>query len=173
MPNYTTPPTAVSGFGLSAADWNSKIRDSLEDVAKPKRCRVNRTANQSIGSASVSDLIWQNEEYDTDNIWTPGGTANLFTIPSGGAGVWRAIFCAQFAINATGARHLGIQHNGIIKAAFNNAGNASWYVGGCVELECLMAVGDTVKAYGYQTSGVALNVDITYPVTFSIVQVAR
>lgn len=173
MPNYTTPPTAVAGFGLSAADWNAKIRDSIEDLAKPKRVKVNRNAVQAVNSAAVSDIVWTTEEYDTDNIWTPGGSANVFTIPSGGAGLWRFTLNANWAINATGARHFSILKNGAVIATLNNAGNATWYVGGIVIVETIVAVGDLIKATGYQTSGVALNIDNVYPVTFSGIQIAR
>lgn len=172
MPNYTTPPTATAGYGLAAADWNTKIRDSLEDVAKPKRAKVNRTTVLSIPNNIVTAITYVNEEYDSDNLWVVG-TPDTLTIPPGGAGLWRFILNAQFAINATGARHLSITQNGTIKGSFNNAGNAAWYVGGCVVAEFICVVGDAIKTLAYQTSGGALNLDNAYPITFSGIQLAR
>lgn len=170
---YATPPTAVPGFGLPAADWNAKVRDSLENVAKPMRCKVNRNTSQSVGNAAISNIVWQNEEYDTDGIWTPGSTADSFIIPANGAGLWRFTLSAQWAINATGGRHFGLTKGAAGFATFNAPGSAAWYVGGSIMGEIVCAVGDVIKAYAYQTSGAALNIDVAYNVNFSAIQLAR
>ena len=170
---YVIPPTAVAGFGLSAADWNSKVRDSLENVAKPPRCRINRTTAQAVSHASITNVVWVNEEYDTDNFWTPGATADRFIIPAGMSGWYRVIFNAQFAINGAGARHLAILYNGVGIATMNNGGHASWYVGGCVTADHYMTAGSYVAAMAYQSSGVVLNIDPAYNINFSICQIAR
>jgi hypothetical protein len=169
---YTTPVTAVAGQNLSSANWNAGVRDSLEAVAKPFRAKVNRSAVQSIPSATSTDIIWQNEEYDDGNLWVVGAPT-VFTIPANGAGLYRVTLNALFAINATGARQLVIVKNAATLATFNGAGNASWYVGATVAADVLMAVGDTVKAVVYQASGVALNIDTIASVSFSIAQIAR
>lgn len=173
MGTYTTPPTAVTGFGLSAADWNAKIRDSMEAIAKPNRVKVNRNASQSVGHASISNIVWTTEEYDSNNIWTPGGTADSFIIPAGGAGVWTFILDAQFTANATGGRHFGLLKNGLGFATFNGFGSATWYTGGTLTSDTLVAAGDVIKAYAYQTSGIALNVDVAYNISFSGRQVSQ
>ena len=167
---YTTPDTAVPGAVLPSGNWNLKIRDSIEHVAKPPRCRVNRSASQAVGHAAISDVVWQNEEYDSANIWTPAAPSNL-VIPE--AGWYHVIFNAQFSPNGAGGRHLAILYNGGGIATFNAGPNATWYVGGSVSAHYYMAAGGIVKAMAYQSSGAALNLDIAYNINFQICMISR
>ncbi len=167
---YTTPLTAVPGQALPSASWNLGIRDSIEHVAKPPRCRVNRSASQLVGHASISDIVWQNEEYDSANIWTPGAPTH-FVIPE--AGWYHVVFNAQWAINAAGGRHFAILYQGGGIATLNNGGNAAWYVGGSLSAHYYMAAGGICKAMAYQSSGAALNVDIAYNINFQIAMISR
>lgn len=168
---YVTPPTAVTGYGLPAADWNAQVRDSMEALAFPPKCMVYRTTSQAVGNAAVSNILWEAEAYDTDNIWTPGGTADRLTVPRDG--LYLATLCAQWAINGTGARYIAIAKNGGGVAQLNSGGSAAWYVGGVVTAIQPMVAGDYFTAVVYQTSGVALNIDVTYPVNMTVVQIGR
>lgn len=171
MTTYAIPPTAVAGQGLSAADWNTKVRDSIEDVAKPKRCKVNRTTAFSIPNNVNTAITWVNEEWDSDSMWAPGAPT-LIQAPH--TGLYLATLSLQFAIAAAGARHFGITKNGLTYvASFNGVGSATWFIGGTVSGLVQLLAGDNVQASAYQNSGAALNIDATYPVSLSLIEVSR
>lgn len=172
MPDYTTPPTAVVGANLPAADWNTKIRDSIEDVAKPKRVRVTRAAALSIPNAAITGVPFTAESYDQGGLWVVGSPSRL-TIPNGGAGVWRATVSGHFAANATGVRLIGILKNGGYGAVLALVGSAAGEVGGTVTYEDVLAVGDYLEMFAFQTSGAALNLTTTYGIWATASQVAR
>lgn len=169
---YQTPPTAIAGQPLTAANWNATIRDSMEDLAKPLRCKVRRTTTQSVPNVTATEVIWTAEDYDIGNFWVPG-TPSKLTVPSGGGGTYLIIFHCNFSVNATGVRHFTIRHNGIDVATMNDIGNGTWIVGGTMSVEVIAVAGDTFSAVGYQNSGAALNLDVNYPMHMSCRQVAR
>lgn len=155
---YTTPPTAVPGQTLSAANWNTKVRDSLESVGNPPRVAVTRATVQSVGNASVSSVVWTAETYDTDNFWTAGGAANRLTIPAGLGGVYLVTFSPIFNINATGARYAAVMKNGLgAGSPANSGGFAGWYVQLCVTAVVVCVPGDYFEGAVYQSSGAALD----------------
>lgn len=160
---YNTPPTAVAGFGLTDADFNAGVRDSIIAVAQPPRAKVNRSAVQSIPNNAITPITWVNEDYDT-GLWTPG-SPTAFVIPASlNACYFEVGFTGQFAINATGGRHAAIMRNGVNLATFNGPGSAAWYVGWNLVTNHYAFTGDTFTFSVYQTSGAALNVDTVYPV---------
>jgi len=168
---YTTPITAIPGQPLPAADFNTGIRDSLEALAYPPRCMAYRTTPQAVGHASVSNIVWQAEAYDTDDMWTPGGTADRIIVPR--AGIYVATLTAQFGINAAGARYLAIAKNGAGVAQWHGVGTGTWYMGGTVVCIQPMVAGDYFTGIAYQTSGVALNLDTVYPINMVVAQIGR
>lgn len=171
MPNYVTPPTAVAGFGLAASDWNTKVRDSLEDVAKPKRCKVNRNAVQSIPTGVSTAVNFTTEELDSDNMWVVSSPA-IVTVPV--AGLYLCVFTGQWSINAAGSRFFGVTKSGTVIAAANGVGSAAWYIGATVTALAMCLPGDTIGVLAYQTSGAALNIDhSSHPVSLSVVQLSR
>ncbi len=135
------------------------------------RCKVSRNSPQAVGSAVTSNIVWTTQEYDTDGIWTPGGTADSFIIPTNGVGLWRFILNIQFGVNASGIRFIGIMKNasGVPFCQFNALGNASWMVGSSVVGETVCGAGDVIEAIVYQSSGSVINVDNSYPLNFSAV----
>lgn len=170
MPNYTTPVTAIVGQPLPAADWNAGVRDSLEDVGKPKRCKVSRNTSFAVPNAVVTTIPWTTEEFDPDNMWAAGAPNNI-VIPR--SGIWSVTISCQFALNGTGGRHVAIMQEGIIKGAWNMAANASWYLGQSLTAILNCVSNDTITFTAYQNSGAALNLDIVYPITASVYQISR
>lgn len=133
------------------------------------RCKVSRSSVQAIAHATVTMLVWTTQEYDTDNIWTVGGTADSYIIPSNGAGLWKFILNAQYSPSLSGARHLGIAKSGSPGFATWNCSfpGSSWFEGSTISGETVLAAGDIIKAYAYHTAGAVLNIDNNYPITFS------
>jgi hypothetical protein len=164
----TTRPTATLFDGMKIYETDTKRNYTYNGAlwvpaAGEMRCKA-------VGHGVVSNVVFTTQDYDTDNIWTPGATADSFIIPANGAGLWRFIFDAQFYINGTGARHLGMTKNsGAGFATWNAAGEAAWFVGSTVVAELVLAPGDIIKAYAYHTAGVVLNLDNNYPINMSAV----
>lgn len=170
---YQDPPFAITGQGLSSTDWNNGVFDSIIDVAKPPRARVRRTTAFSVPNNVVTIIPWEVEEYDSGGLYDPV-TPNRFTVPASMNGwTFHVGLCGQFATNGTGARHLSIMRNGLVVAAFNGGGNAAWTAGAPVGTDYPANTGDFFQASAYQTSGAALNLDVTHPVAFWIRVVAR
>lgn len=169
----TTRPTNLTA-GMSIYETDTKRTYTYNGAiwipaSGQMRCKANRNAVQAIPNNASTDIIWTTQEYDTDAIWTPGGTANSFIIPTNGVGLWRFVLDAQFAINGVGVRHFGLLKNAVALATWNGEGNSVWFAGSNVTGETVCAAGDIIKAYAYQSSGAALNVDNSYPVSLSAV----
>lgn len=108
MPSYTTPPTAVAGFGLSAADWNTKIRDSLESVAKPPMCKLIRTTAwaATLASGAVVPVPFSSAKWDSNPAMFAAGNPTRITFPYAGKYELKAGFF--FSGGATGT-YRGLQ----------------------------------------------------------------
>lgn len=171
---YVTPPTAVAGYGLPAADWNSKVRDSLESSAKPPRVAVARSTDLAINHNVVSPVDWTTEVYDTDNFWVIG-TPDRFTVPANLGGVYLVTFNPIFALNATGGRYAAIYKNGGVYAGaapVNVPPNATWYTEPCLTAIVPLAPGDTIQGVAYQASGGVMNLPASvYPMGMSMCRI--
>lgn len=139
----------------------------------PMRCKVYRNAAQSIPTATTTPIVWTTEDYDTSGIWSSGGTADSFVMPANSDGDWRFCLNGNYSVNANGARVFGIMLNGSPVATSNTLANASWLVGGTVSIDLTVEAGDVIKAFAYHTAGVAVNLDVSYPLSFSAVLLAR
>lgn len=136
----------------------------------PMRCKVNRVTDQSIVTATVTAVIWTAQEYDTDAIWTPGGAADSLIIPTDGDGLWRFIASFNWSSNATGYRHIAITKNAVGLNTWNGVGSATWLVGGSLVVEDEVEAGDVIKLSSYHTAGINLDINATYPVSFSAIK---
>lgn len=154
---YQTPPTAVTGYGLPAADWNAKVRDSLESIAKPPSVVCYRNTPQLVGSGAVSVVNMTGVAQQTDTFWVAGSPSRI-TIPAGLGGTY--LVCANpiFDINGTGARYSTIAKNGVsINMTANSGGSAAWYVQHTLAVPVILVPGDYLEVQVYHTAGVALN----------------
>jgi hypothetical protein len=75
---FTTPGTAVAGDVLTAAFWNSNVRDNLNFLYSPPSCRVVRTSDLTSYS-SGADITWSSESWDTDTMFSTGTTITINT----------------------------------------------------------------------------------------------
>lgn len=163
---YSTPPTAVAGQKLLAADWNAKVRDSIIAAAKPPTCRVRRATSQSIPNNAATPISFSAEDWDTANMWAAGDPTKLYAPV---AGIYLATFSASYAVNAAGVRQLYIIDNaGGIGGLLNALGNASWYVGGVVSGVFNLAAAGWVQCMANHTAGAALNLDVASLIVASL-----
>lgn len=172
----TRPSSPFAGLAIFETDtkkgyvWNGSAWFNPND---PMRAKVNRTSVQAVGSGVVSYIVWTTEEYDTTGIWSPGGTADSFVVPVDGDGDWRYTFNANFAVNGNGVRVLGITKNATIMSTMNILPNVYWLVGGVVSCDFRCDAGDVIKAFAYQTAGAVVNIDVSYPISFSAEMIGR
>lgn len=154
---YVTPPTAVAGQPLAAVDWNAKVRDSVESLAKPPSAVAYRNTVQSVGNAVVSNIVWLGAAAQTDAFWAAGNPSRL-TIPANLGGTYLVTATPIFDINGTGGRYAAIMKNGVtVNNTVNSGGSASWYTQFNLAVPVICVPGDYFEVAVYQNSGVALN----------------
>lgn len=154
MPDYTTPPTATAGQTLSAVNWNTGVRDSIEALAKPYRCKVTKTASHSVPNNAVTPTSWTAEEYDVGAMWGIGTPTDIVVPVSG---LYVVTFIATFANNATGTRQWSIFLNAFNIAQAELPGNASTFLSQCIVVEQVAAGGGIFTGRLFQNSGAGLN----------------
>jgi len=168
VPNYTTPPTVIAGQPLPATDWNTKIRDSMEALAKPSRCKVSRAAVQSIPNNAITPISWTAEDYDVDGMFAIGTPTDLVAPV---AGLYQVIFNCGFANAAAGARQWSIALGGVNIAQVELPGSSGTFQGVVVTVEQVAPAGGIFTCRAFQNSGAALNA--TTPLSASVRLVAR
>jgi hypothetical protein len=151
---YTTPPTATAGQPLSASDWNTKVRDSLEALAKPARCRVYRSAALSLANATTIAIAWDAEEWDTDAFHDLATNTTRLTAPR--AGIYLVRASVYYGVAAGGVYRLAaISKNGTTE--YYNTNRNGTQVSVEVIGEVSMVAGDYIEILSYQDSGGALS----------------
>jgi len=119
-------------------------------------CRVTNSAVQAIPHGIETDLIWNTERWDTDEIHD--NVANNPRLTAKTAGKYLINCCFAYAAHAAGLRCLYIVLNGVTRIADTRgkpiADNTSWLV---LPTIYQLEVGDYVTARAWQNSGGALN----------------
>lgn len=126
------------------------------------RCQLYNSGNQSITTATNTDITWDSETFDVGGLHNPASNPSRITIPAGGdTGLWLLVAQIEFAFNATGDRAFGIRKNATtyianvaVRATVNTL-NAIVQVSALVNAP---AVGDYFEVRVYQDSGGNLNV---------------
>lgn len=119
---------------------------------------VNRTAVQSIVSATATYISFDTAVYNAFGIWSAGSPTRL-TVPAGQGGIWQAFIWVFWSANGTGQRQAGFRLNGAT-FLFPDTRNPLATSGTSVTLNFLrrLSAGDYIEVYGYQESGGNLNI---------------
>lgn len=157
---WSAPPTFVTGSILTASQLNIYLRDNTLALRGMPRCRLYMSADQSIGNASLSELLFDVEQIDTHGLHAPG--SGHIAIPTGWAGDYLVLGVGDFDGNTSGDRREGeIQVNDLIKivGSDNNpsAGTGQRATFGMSTLWPGTVVGDYFNLKLYQNTGGALN----------------
>ena len=158
---WTAPRTWSSGEVDTAALMNAQVRDNMLFLWTAHAARVYRTATQSITSATLTTVLWDGEDFDSDALHSIVTNTSRLTVPAGLAGVWQFYGMVEFAANATGSRTLTLVKNGATDIATTTIAPPS--AGVCsIDLQSMavLAATDYVEAKVTQTSGGALNVSL-------------
>lgn len=164
---YVTPPTAVTGNPLAAVDWNAKVRDSIESIARPPSVIAYRNTDQLVGNATISVVQWLGVQSQTDTFWVAGSPSRL-TVPANLGGLYLVTCNPIFDINGTGGRYFALSKNGVVADTVNTGGSASWYSQVKLAVPVILAAGDYVEVLVYHTAGAGLNLKAsTYQMLFT------
>jgi hypothetical protein len=120
---------------------------------------VTKTATQSLSSNTVTTVVFETEEVDSDNAFS----SNQFTVPSGGAGKYFAFGQVRFE-SATNFAYINafiVKNSTDVVAAWNSNNNPDGYT--TITVHCIvdLAETDTLKLQARQQSGSALNLSYT------------
>ncbi len=134
--------------------------------------QVEKSTHQTITTATLTDLTWDTEIFDTDSMHD--NSTNNERLTCNTAGKYLIIFNAGWQSNATGYRYLSIELNDTtIIAQTRGAANVNY---GEQSLSCIrnLAVDDYVKALCYHTRGSDLQLkdDNPFNAQFSMVKIA-
>jgi hypothetical protein len=155
----TTPSLRTLGAGAQQAAAGNHAHSLAQHPAVP-RCRVYHSAAQSIPNGTVSTLSFDGERYDTDTMHDTATQNSRLTCRTAGLYVIHAH--VEFALNATGERHVILLLNGATQLAYHDQPALSTNaVIVSVSTQYPLAVGDYVECQVYQNSGGALNVNVS------------
>lgn len=173
---YTAAGTAVAGQVYTAAAHNV-IATNVNNFIVPPMCQVKRTTTQAITTASVTDVLFNAETFDTDDMHSTTSNTDRITVNT--AGVYIVTGNLQMAGNATGVRGIYIRKNGSTFARFFvTAVDALNLPGLSASAVITASAGDYFTCSVYQNSGGNLDVLADDPVgnlatTFSAVWIGR
>jgi len=157
---YNTIGLVSAGDPLTETIWNEQA-ENVNNYRVPPACRVARTTNLSLTTATITVVPWSSATYDTespsDPMWS-AGSPNRITFRT--AGIYHLLGLATYAPNVTGFRVSYFQINGGARIVEITGASAS---GGGTTLQCstvqAFSVSDYVEFFAFQTSGGALNLD--------------
>jgi hypothetical protein len=149
--------TAVAGTVLTAATWNSNVRDALNFILARPLAVMYQTVTQSVTNGAWVGMLLDTEEIDRDNGHSTSVNTSRYTAQT--AGWYDVDATTAWATNATSSRGCRLAVNGVSKpgratyamAVSNNA--TSVPVSGKVFLN----VGDYVENQGAQNSTVTIS----------------
>lgn len=157
IPGDTVAIVGQSAVGTSGASW--LVLGRPRDIGLPtiRTVRV-LLVGVSIPNGVVTDIAWEEADYDTDSFWNPA-VPETFTMPFGGvfAFTFNAVFAASIG---GGVRYIELSHNGnpIIRHRHPGIIGDSGEIGLAAEFEVI--AGDPITFGAFQTSGAALDLEI-------------
>ena len=159
--------TVAVGDKVTASLWNDDVRDAVNFLISPPRCKLYRTANVSIATGTWTAVSWNAETFDTDTMHDNTTNAQRITFTT--AGTYQITLNAMWASNTSGARYLAIEKNGgttqgsgtDVVTSFATAPIGTTHNGINVNVMATFAANDYIIAFVNQTSGGALNLSGT------------
>jgi hypothetical protein len=159
---FTAPPTEVAGNALTAALWNTYIRDNLNFLRAAHACRVWNSVNQGTTSGAVTPITFDTEAFDSDAFHDSGTNPSRMTVPTGLDGYYLITGVVVFSNNATGIRDAKLVLNGVAGVGTDLAAGRQDNPSGTNNARVLvtttyrLAAADYVELVALQSSGGAL-----------------
>lgn len=157
--------TAVTGNFLTAALWNTQVRDATAFFSAPPAFRAHSEVGQAISNNVWTSINLEVEEFDNYGGHSTSTNTSRYTCQL--AGYYLITACAAFsgAVNTTNTRATRIQLNGTtsLHGSFTKSLAANGTASSALHSACIayMNVGDYVEVQGNQDSGVTINTSAT------------
>jgi len=134
--------------------------DNLPVGGYTEGCRVKRTSTQTIPNNTITPIIFDTENYDTDNMWEGVSSPSRITIRT--AGIYLITGQVHWLTNAAGMRAELLRHNidGYIVQVRTGMDPSTWIWRGPITTIYQCAVGNTLELQVYQNS--LGNLDVGY-----------
>lgn len=159
---WITPRTWAVGEVLTAANFNTHIRDNLDAAAGGNKagCRVFNSVAFGTSNSAAADVTFDSESYDRQACHSTATNTDRITIPTGWSGLWEIGCHINWANNSAGGRRVEIWRNGagpiagseIPASASDDAPKHS------VVTTYALVAGDFLKVTVLQSSGGSLNI---------------
>lgn len=154
---WTAPPVKAVGGTISHTDWNTYVRANLLAVRDAPRCRVTRTAPQSIPNGTYTEVLFTSERYDTASMHSTVSSTGRLTAPV--AGVYEVLFFGRLDSMSAGTDCLAeIRKNGAAPGIARDRSPVTGYAHRLyAATHVQLAASDYVTVHVYQASGAAVN----------------
>lgn len=148
-------PNATCWLATDGQDWF--VLSTLAPNG-PAYASMRQSSAQSIPTGAFTALNWTNRTETTATGMTLGNSGITCVVP----GLYTVSVAVTFTANATGQRHLIITHNGTneVQGYSTDAPTGSDVCRMSITTTLPLAIGDTVNANAFQSSGGALNTTV-------------
>lgn len=159
--------TAATGGFITAALWNTQVRDANAYFSAPPSFRAYSTVAQSLVDQAWTPMLLDAEQFDNYGGHSITTNTSRYTAPL--SGIYLVTGVAAFASNTTNNRAVRLAVNGVAYAGtFVKTLAASGASSSAVSTTALvmLGAGDYVEVMGYQNSGAPLNTSVSGPDVF-------
>jgi hypothetical protein len=120
---------------------------------------ASNTSATSASNNTYTQIPFDDELFDTDNMHSNTTNNSRFTIPTGKSGYWLITTSIQFAANTAGSRIIRLYTNGVATSEYSVSFNTQVGDTGIQWSRIVnFTAGDYCELYGLQNSGGALNI---------------
>jgi hypothetical protein len=134
------------------------IKNAIDAHASIPQARVSHSASQSIAHNTVTTLVFDTEEIDTDAMHSNVTNNSRLTINTAGKYIIESYM--TFASNATGSRAVVVKKNGtitLVSISQNSVSDTTTRICTVAPLITL-SIGDYIETHAFQVSGGSLDV---------------
>lgn len=151
--------SAASGAVLTAAEWNSNVRDAVNFIINRPICEVRQTSPQSVANGNTTvGVAFDTEDIDNDGMHST--VTNTSRITAQTAGRFRVSGGVGWAAGSTNRRGCWWMVNGTANNGSETIGQASAAnsTSNCARSKSIfLNVGDYAELLPFQDSGVSTN----------------
>ena len=154
--------TVAVGDKITASLWNDDVRDAVNFLISPPRCKLRKSVTQVIPNATTTAITWDAEVYDTDTMHDNATNNTRITFTT--AGTYLITLNAMWGASGTGTRRIVIEKNGttygsgtFVITPFATPGVNFAYNGATVSVEAQFSATDYIIVWCYQDSTANLN----------------
>ena len=154
----------VTGARLAVGGANTVLTSDGTDAAWAaagggglKGCRVYNSADQTISTATVTELLWNSETFDTDAFHSTASATGRLTIPADEDGKYLVIAQCNFQPRSNGGLNIIVRKNGS-DAAWGGFDNPNDGQHATITDVMDLAAADYIQMFIYQNSGSTVTV---------------